>query len=56
MPMVGLDVPKDEVDMLFDSWDPDGAPAASVRGAPSRWWMPPLWRPDLLVIRKHLEA
>ena len=25
MPMLGLDVPKAEIDKLFDSWDPDGS-------------------------------
>ena len=25
MPMLGLEVPKHEVDALFDSWDPDGS-------------------------------
>ena len=25
MPMLGLDVPAEDVDALFDSWDPDGS-------------------------------
>ena len=25
MPMLGLDVPRDEIDKLFDSWDPDAS-------------------------------
>ena len=25
MPMLGLEVPKHEIDALFDSWDPDGS-------------------------------
>jgi len=25
MPLLGLEVPKKEIDALFDSWDPDGS-------------------------------
>ena len=25
MPMLGLDVPVEDVDALFDTWDPDGS-------------------------------
>jgi len=31
MPMIGLDVPLDEIDKLFDEWDPDGSGTIEMR-------------------------
>ena len=31
MPMLGLDVPKKEIDALFDEWDPDGSGSLELK-------------------------
>ena len=31
MPMLGLEVPKKEIDALFDSWDPDGSGSLTLK-------------------------
>ena len=31
MPLLGLDVPRDEIDKLFDEWDPDGSGTIELR-------------------------